>query len=120
MNSRWTLRVNRFAAAIDMIAAGTSAPMAMADSATPANQLGNTWAKKCGTASCGLANPSAPKTDVFLAIAAKPSRARRASISEYVGRIAALRRITLRDLLDKVAVIACGYMNNAIAEPNAS
>ena len=33
--------VNRFAAAIDMIAAGTSAPMPMAAKAMPANQLGN-------------------------------------------------------------------------------
>ena len=34
------LRVNRLAAAMDMIAAGTSAPMAIAPKATPANQLG--------------------------------------------------------------------------------
>jgi hypothetical protein len=32
------LRVNRFAAAIDMTAAGTSAPMAIAANATPRNQ----------------------------------------------------------------------------------
>ena len=43
------LRVNRFAAAIDMIAAGTSAPMAMAAKAMPANQLGNIWSNSSGT-----------------------------------------------------------------------
>ena len=43
------LRVNRFAAAIDMIAAGTSAPMPIAANATPANQAGNTWSNSSGT-----------------------------------------------------------------------
>jgi len=33
--------------------------------------------------------------------------------------MAALRRIVLRDLEDKVAVIVCGYMNSARAEPSA-
>ena len=58
--------------------------------------------------------------DVFLAIAAKPSRASRASINEYIGRIAALRRIVLRRRLASTPVIECGYMNSASAEPNAS
>src|SRR5260370_13892066 len=35
------LRVNRLAAAMAMIAAGTSAPMTMAEKAMPVNQLGN-------------------------------------------------------------------------------
>ena len=35
------LRVNRFDAAIDMIAAGTSPPIPIAAKATPANQSGN-------------------------------------------------------------------------------
>ena len=43
------LRVNRLAAAIDMIAAGTSAPMPMAANATPANQLGNISWNSTGT-----------------------------------------------------------------------
>ena len=43
------LRVNRFAAAIDMIAAGTSAPMPIAAYATPANQSGNCWSNSSGT-----------------------------------------------------------------------
>ena len=54
------LRVKRFAAAIDMIAAGTSAPMAMAPKATPANQLGNWSSKSWGMTSCGLILPSSP------------------------------------------------------------
>ena len=48
------LRVNRFAAAIDMIAAGTSAPIATAAKATPANQDGNTASNSAGTACCAL------------------------------------------------------------------
>ena len=43
------LRVNRFAAAIDMIAAGTSAPMPIAANAIPANQTGNCWSNSSGT-----------------------------------------------------------------------
>ena len=48
-------RVNKFAAAIDITAAGTSAPMAIAAKANPANQLGNCWLMSAGTA------PLAPK-----------------------------------------------------------
>ena len=54
------------------------------------------------------------------AIAMKPSSASRPSISEYSGRIVVLRRITLRLRLESVAVIECGYMNSASAEPSAS
>ena len=43
------LRVNRLAAAIDMIAAGTSAPIAIAPKAMPANQDGNAWSNRTGT-----------------------------------------------------------------------
>src|SRR5919199_213552 len=43
------LRVNRFAAAIDMIAAGTSAPIAIAPNAMPANQDGNDASSSTGT-----------------------------------------------------------------------
>ena len=50
----------------------------------------------------------------------KPSRASRPSISEYSGRIVVLRRITSRLRQDSVAVIECGYMNSASAEPSAS
>src|ERR1043166_3545298 len=40
---RQILRVNRLAAAIDMIDAGTSAPMAMAANAKPTNQESNSF-----------------------------------------------------------------------------
>ncbi len=59
------LRVNRLAAAIDMMAAGTSAPIAIAAKATPANHDGKTAWKKCGTASCAFATWSWPKTFIF-------------------------------------------------------
>ena len=49
------LRVNRLAAAMDMMAAGTSAPMTMAAKAIPANQLGKTRWNRNGTASCAFA-----------------------------------------------------------------
>ena len=38
----------------------------------------------------------------------------------YAGRIVALRRILLRLREESVAVIECGYMNSASAEPSAS
>src|ERR1700722_1536001 len=50
MNSRWILRVYRFAAAIDMMAAGTSAPMPMAAKAMPTNQDGKLCRNSAGTA----------------------------------------------------------------------
>jgi hypothetical protein len=49
------LRVNRFAAAIDMIAAGTRAPMTMAEKPMPANQLGNICWNRNGTDSWAFA-----------------------------------------------------------------
>ena len=52
------LRVHRFAAAIDMIAAGTSAPIPMAAKATPANQLGNMLSNSSGTIVLVSALPS--------------------------------------------------------------
>src|SRR5580700_2729406 len=44
------LRVKRLALAIDMIAAGTSAPMAIAAKAMPTNQDGNILRNSAGTA----------------------------------------------------------------------
>src|SRR5215212_6696243 len=114
------LRVKRLAAAIDMIAAGTSAPIATAANAIPANQLEKLSSKNCGTTSCALGLPSSPIGLVPSAIAAKPINASRPRTSEYAGRIAALRRITLRLREDSTAVIECGYMNSASAEPRAS
>ena len=114
------LRVKRFAAAIDMIAAGTSAPMAMAANATPANHAGNMSSNSCGMTSWALASPSRPIGWVPAAMATHPSRASRPSTKEYAGRIAALRRIVLRLLDDSEAVTEWGYMNSASAEPSAS
>ena len=54
------LRVHRLAAAIDMIAAGTSAPMPMAAKATPANQLGNCCSNSSGTTVLPSARPFSP------------------------------------------------------------
>src|SRR6476661_6728766 len=113
------LRVNVFAAAIDMIAAGTRAPIATAAKATPANHDGNMSSNSCGMTSWAFGLPSRPIGLVPAAMATQPSRASRPSTKEYAGRIAALRRIVLRLELDRVAVIECGYMNNASAEPNA-
>src|SRR3954453_4314807 len=113
------LRVNVFAAAIDMIAAGTSAPMATAANATPANQLGKESSKSCGITSCGLGLPSTPIGFVPAAIATQPSRASKPRTKEYAGRIEALRRMVLRLSEDSVAVTEWGYMNSAMAEPSA-
>src|SRR5690242_21880892 len=90
------LRLKVLAAAIDMIAAGTSAPIATAAKATPANHDGNMSSKSCGITSCALGLPSRPIGFVPAAMATQPSRASRPSTKEYAGRIAALRRITLR------------------------
>ena len=74
------LRVNRFAAAIDMIAAGTSAPMPIAANATPANQSGNIWSNSSGTIVLASGLPFAPVSGVTpAAIAMKPSSASRPS-----------------------------------------
>src|SRR6476660_5297771 len=113
------LRVKVLAAAMDMIAAGTSAPMAMAAKATPANHDGNESSNSWGMTSWAFGLPSSPIGLVPAAIATQPSRASRRSTKEYAGRIEALRRIVFRLELDRVAVIECGYMNSAMAEPNA-
>src|SRR3954454_9439132 len=108
------LRVHRFAAAIDMMAAGTSAPMAMAANARPANQLGNSFSNSAGTDCCALV------TLMPAAMAANPSSASSPSRKEYAGSSAALRRITDRFLAASTPVIECGYMNSASADPRAS
>ena len=102
-----------------MIAAGTSAPIAIAANATPANQAGNMSSNSCGMTSCGFGSPSRPIGCVPAAMATQPSSASRPSTKEYAGRIAAFRRMVLRLLDDSVAVTECGYMNNASAEPSA-
>src|SRR3954447_17306006 len=101
------LRVKVLAAAIDMIAAGTRAPMATAAKATPANQLGKESSNSCGITSCGLGLPLVPTGFVPAAMATHPSRASRPSTKEYAGRIDALRRIVVRLLEESVAVMEC-------------
>src|SRR3954468_12616316 len=114
------LRVNRFAAAIDMIAAGPRAPIATAANATPANQEGNASSNSWGITSWALGLPFSPIGFVPAAMATQPSSASRPRTKLYAGRIAALRRIVLRDFEDSTAVIECGYMNSAKADPRAS
>src|SRR5690242_13534871 len=111
------LRVHKLAAAIDMIAAGTSAPITIAAYATPATHDGNSFSNSWGTASWGLGGSP---TLTPAAIATKPSRASSPSRNEYAGSRAALRRMTERFLVERTAVTECGYMNSASAEPRAS
>src|ERR1700722_18605844 len=96
------LRVNRLAAAMDMIAAGTSAPMAMAANEKPANQEGNASRNSAGTAKWGAyRGKGAAETgeeSTFDAMAMYPSSAMAPSRMEYAGSIAVLRRMTARPL----------------------
>ncbi len=68
--SRQMLRLKRFAAAIDITAAGTSAPTAMAANATPVNQLGNMFWKRSAIA---LLLPNALLGLIPAAMAMKPN-----------------------------------------------
>ena len=74
------LRVNRFAAAIDMIAAGTSAPMPMAANAMPVNQSGNILSNSSGTTVLASGLPFAVSGFTPAAIAIRPSSASRPSM----------------------------------------
>src|SRR5881275_2670277 len=112
------LRVNKFAAAIDMMAAGTNAPIATAANATPANHDGNMSRNNIGTAR--LAPSPVFGALMPAASAINPSSAIRPSRNEYAGSAAALRRITLRSLVASTPVMECGYMNRASADPRAS
>jgi hypothetical protein len=77
--SRQMLRVNRLAAAIDMIAAGTSAPMPTAAYAMPVNQSGNMRSNSTGTTVLESGLPSVTIGVTPAAIAMKPSSAIRPS-----------------------------------------
>src|SRR5260370_22290304 len=111
------LRVNRLAAAMDIIEAGTSAPMAMAAKAKPWNQEGNTLMNRPGTAKL-LPNAFVGCTPATSAM--KPNSAIRPSRKEYAGNSAALRRSTRPLFEESTPVIECGYMNSANADPSAS
>src|SRR5579864_5987646 len=117
MYSRQMLRVNRLAAAIDMMEAGTSAPIAMAPKAKPANHEGNIWRNRPGTTNC------APYGACGWMLAARPIRPNSAinpSKKLYAGSSAALRLMACRLLELSTPVMECGYMNSARAEPSAS
>src|SRR5205823_481464 len=60
----YRFRVNRFEAAMDMIAAGTSAPIATAARQNPANHSGNIFRNSSGTAVFGsfVTTPAASAT----------------------------------------------------------
>src|SRR5476649_1193335 len=89
--SRQMLRLKRLAAAIDMIAAGTRAPTAMAAKATPVNQLGNIFWKRSAMA---LLLPNALLGLMPAAMAMKPRSPISPSRNEYAGRNDALRLMT--------------------------
>src|SRR5277367_4846094 len=114
MNGFQMLRVKVLAAPIDMIAAGTRAPSAIAAKQKPANQSGNAQSTSCGTASCGVS------TLTPAAIAISPSKAVNPSTKEYAGKAIVLKRMALPLEAASEPVSPCGYMNNAIAEPSAS
>src|ERR1700694_6057745 len=103
--SRQILRLKRLAAAIDITAAGTSAPTAMAAKATPVNQLGNMFWKRSAMA---LLLPKALVGLMPAAIALDPKRPISPSRKEYAGRNDALRLITRWPLALKTPVSECG------------
>ena len=72
------LRVNRLAAAIDMKAAGTSAPMMIIAKASPANPDGNMCWNRLGTTVLVSGFPVGPISGVMWpAMAMTPNRAMR-------------------------------------------
>src|SRR3954470_22897400 len=111
------LRLNRFAAAIDMIDAGTNAPIAIAANAKPANQSGKTLAKSAGTAELF---PKSFDGWIDAAIAMYPRRAISPRRNEYAGNSAALRLTVRCDCDANTPVITCGYRKSASADPSAS
>jgi hypothetical protein len=110
------------AAAIDMIAAGTSAPMPIAANARPANQSGKFWSNSIGMIVFGSGLPVALLVTGVTpaAIAANPSSAISPSSSEKAGNADMFRLITPRLPAASIPVTACGYRNTASADPRAS
>jgi len=103
-----------------MIAAGTSAPIAIAANAIPANQSGN-WASNSSgiTVLPSVFGPIAwPDVVVSVApvvsgltpaaIATNPSIASRPRTNEYAGSAAMFRLIVLRSRAARTPVIECG------------
>src|SRR5262245_21166672 len=90
---RQILRVKRFAAAIDMIDAGTNAPIAIAANANPTNHDGNICRNSPGTTHCA---PYGACGWIPAANPMKPSNAINPNKKLYAGNSAALRLITVR------------------------
>src|SRR5438270_6025917 len=111
------LRVNRFAAAMDIIDAGTSAPIAIAANAKPTNHDGNISRNRPGTIHCA---PYGATGWMLAAMPMKPSRAINPSRKLYAGKSAALRLMATRLFELSTPVTECGYMNSASADPSAS
>src|SRR6185437_2812327 len=121
---RCMLRVYRLAVAIDMIEAGTRAPIAMAANAKPTNQDGNKARNNAGTAKLG---PYCLKLDAKsgmsptpAAMAMYPSNAIRPRRNVYAGNSAELRMMARRLLALSTPVTECGYRKSAKADPSAS
>ena len=115
--SAYTLRTNEVAAAIDITAAGTSAPTVIAPKTRPASGAGISRSTSMGTAAS--APPSGART---------PGGERRDAEEPEEGEHAPSRRAapptTLRRARGpsaaKPAVRTCGYISRASAEPSAS
>jgi len=99
---------------MDMMAAGTSAPMTIAAKQNPVNHGGNILRNSWGTASFGV-NGLMPA-----ARAISPRRAINPRRNVYAGKRAALRLMAcpLEEL--RMPVMVCGYTKAASAEPKAS
>src|SRR3984885_5254227 len=97
---------------MDMMAAGTSEPMPMAEKASTTNQEGKLCSNSGGTAKLlpNCLNPAANcgKRSTPAASAKKPSSASSPSTTVKLGSSAALRRTALRLLALKNAVMLCG------------
>ena len=104
------LRVNRFAAAMDMMAAGTSAPIATAANAMPANHCGKSLSNSSGTtvlvSTVPLVTPGSGV--IFAAIAMYPNSAMSPSRKLYAGSADMLRLMTSRLRLASTPVMLCG------------
>src|SRR3569623_292974 len=106
------LRVKRLPQEMDMIAAGTNAPIPMAAKASPANHGEKEWRNSAGIAKLlpKIRYPSAysgiPLTPTATAIT--PRSAMRASAKVKLGSRKALRLSTLRLDDENTPVIECG------------
>src|SRR5712664_4438716 len=98
------LRVNRLAAAIDMTADGTSAPMMIVANATPANQCGKVPSNSAGMMVLVLALPPDRSGLTLAASATTPSSAMRPSTMLYTGSHATERLTTSLLLVESTPV----------------